>query len=165
MSIPIDSQQYESFVPVYDAIPDKWDDARPFMVEQLKKISNAINIREIGWFLDEELLSGKAFIPGAIPAGNTTPIQYRQILRKVIDFGPLIVGVNQKPHGILFDANFTLIQLWGAATRVTGVLLAFNIPDGPGTGSSINMDVTNINILTTVAMDRCIVVVEYIQEL
>ena len=40
-----DAQQLDSFVPVYDAVPDKWDDARPFIVEQLKRISNAVNIR------------------------------------------------------------------------------------------------------------------------
>ena len=40
-----DNQQLESFVPVYDAVPDKWDDARPFIVEQLKRLAFAVNIR------------------------------------------------------------------------------------------------------------------------
>ena len=47
---PEDSQILESYVPVYDAAPDKWEDARPFIVEQLKRLANAINVREIGFF-------------------------------------------------------------------------------------------------------------------
>lgn len=165
MTFSPDSQQFESYVPVYDAIPEKWEDARPFIVEQLKKISNGINIREIGWFLDVELLSGKAFFPGVPPPGNSSPPQFRQILRKVIDFGPIIIGLNQRPHGILFDVNFTLIQLWASATNSVA-FVATPIPnDIPGTTEAINMDATNINIVSGAAFDRCIAVVEYIQEL
>ena len=80
MTVSLSSQILESFIPVYDAIPDKWDDARPFVVEQLKKISEAVNIREIGWYLDEQLLSGKAFIPGSnnISDGGTSQ-SYRTV--------------------------------------------------------------------------------------
>lgn len=161
---PNDSQSFESYVPVYSAIPDKWEDARNFLVETLKLMSNAINIRTIGWYLDEELLSGNAFLPVPVPMGSASPPQYRAILRKVIDFGALTVGLNQRPHGILFDSRFTLIHMWGSATRITPAL-AFPIPDGVGTGSAINMDSVNVNIATTVAVDRCIVVIEYIQEI
>src|SRR5882724_4464250 len=99
-----DNQQLESFVPVYDAVPDKWEEARPFFVEQLKRISNAVNIREIGWFLDEELLSGKAFIPGTTNLNDLSTSQvFRQVLRKVVDFGPLpAAGTKSVPHGITF---------------------------------------------------------------
>ncbi len=155
------SQQFESYVPVYDTVPNKWEDAREFLVEHLKKISNAVNLREIGWFLDEELLSGKAFIPGITVSGNN-PSNYRQILRKVIDFGPIVPGTNSRPHNILFDANFTLIQLWGSATIIS--TLAFPIPNGDA-GLAINMDPTNINIVSFVAADRCFAFVEYIQEI
>ena len=100
MTTPIDSTQFESFVPVYDAIPDKWEDARPFIVQQLKAVSNAINIREIGWFLDEELLSGKLFIPSANTNTTGAQDQFRSILRKSFVFGPLIIGANTQAHGI-----------------------------------------------------------------
>jgi hypothetical protein len=150
----MNSQNFESYVPVYDTVPEKWEEARQFLVEHLKKISNAVNIREIGWFLDEELLSGKQFIPGSIPQ------QFRTILRKVINFGPLAPGANTLPHGIVFDSNFTLINLYAAATN-SAVFLAIPIPNGT---STINMTATNININSAAAFDRCFVVVEYIQE-
>jgi len=172
MTIPIDSQNLESYVPVYDVVPAKWEDARPFIVEQLKRIANAVNIREIGWFLDQELLSGKAFIPGVnetLDGGSSQ--QFRQVLRKVINFGPLAInGTNSVPHEITVDANFTLVQLYAAATDPVN-LLALPIPFTTAslTGEiEIYMDATNVNIITQssrTTYTRCFVVIEYMQEL
>ena len=115
MTIGSDSQQLDSFVPVYDVIPDKWEDARGMIVEQLKMLSNAVNIREIGWFLDEELISGKQFLPGINDfADGGGSQQFRTVLRKVIVFPSLSIGANSLPHGITIDANFTLIDMWGS---------------------------------------------------
>ncbi len=152
------SQDLESYVPVYDTVPEKWEEARQFLVEHLKKISNALNVREIGFFLDEELLSGKSFIPGATTPGNNPGI-YRQILRKVVDVSPLAAGVNVFAHGILFDNRFTLIDLWVCGTDSTGfTALTIN-------GNDVVMDATNLNITSPQAFDRAFAVVEYIQEL
>ncbi len=152
------SQQFESYVPVYDAVPETWDDARPFLVEQLKKISNAVNIREIGWLLDEELLSGQQFFPGVNSNDNQ---QFRSVLRKVIDFSPLAAGANSRAHGINFDANFSLMHLYAGATNA-GALTAEPIPNGIDT---IIMDATNIIITVAAPWTRCFAVCEYIQEL
>lgn len=153
----VSSQEFESYVPVYDAIPDEWNEAKPFLVEVLRKITNGVNIREIGWYLDEELLSGKAFIPGVTAPGNN-PGQFRQIFRKVIDTGILIIGVNTVPHGIVFDSNFTLIQLWVSGTD-TGTLTARTI-----SGNSVIMNNTNLVITSPQAFDRSFAVIEYLLE-
>lgn len=167
-----DSQQLESFVPVYDTVPDKWEEARPFLVEQLKKISNAVNIREIGWFLDEELLSGKAFIPGSTNLDNLNTSQvFRQVLRKVVDFGPLpAAGTKSVPHGISFTADFTLVQMFAAATDPVA-FIAFPIPycDPFALANvvSLTMDATNVNISVGAnrsAFTRCFVTIEFLQE-
>ncbi len=159
---PSDNQQLESFVPVYDAIPEKWEDAQPFMVEQLKRISNAVNIREIGWFLDEELLSGKAFIPGSQDMNDLSTSQvFRTILRKVIVFPGLVVGPNTQAHNITIDANFSLIQLFGAATDA----VAFTGEPIPNGADSINYTSTDIIITVAAAYTRAWAVIEYIQEL
>ncbi len=159
---PSDNQILESYVPVYDVIPEKWEQARGIVVEQLKKISNAVNIREIGWFLDEELISGKSFIPGVNNvASGATNQQFRTILRKVIVFPGLVVGVNSQPHGINIDANFSLIQLWASATNAT-TLTGEPIPNGL---DIINYDAVNINILVGAAYTRAWAFIEYIQEL
>lgn len=163
MTNPLDSQLLESFVPVYDVVPDKWEDARPMLVEQLKMISNAVNLREIGWYLDEELLTGKAFIP-SINSGTyeDTSSNYRTILRKVIVFPGLTVGVNKQNHFIDIDSNFSLIQLYAAATDA-GALTGEPIPNGTDT---ISYNATDIIItVTSGAYTRCFATIEYIQEL
>ena len=151
----ISSQQFESYVPVYDAVPEKWEDARGFIVEQLRKITNSLNVKEIGFFLDEELLSGKALF------NNASPQQYRTILRKTIDLGALSPGVNTVAHGILVDSNFTLVQMFASATN-SGTLIAEPIPNGVDT---LSMDATNVIVTVAAAWDRALCVIEYVQEI
>lgn len=151
------SQEFESFVPLYDTVPENWEDARGFLVESLRKISTAINSREIGFLLDEELLSGKSFIPGITIPGNN-PGDFRQIFRKVIDVSPLVVGANSFPHGITFDVNFTLIDYWVAATD-SALFTAINM-----VYDQVDMDATNVNINSPAAYDRAFFVVEYLLE-
>lgn len=155
--IPIDSQTLESYVPVYDVVPESWEQARPFIVEQLKKITNAVNSKEIGFFLDQELLSGKSFIPGTNTGGSSQ--QFRTILRIVVDVGPLVAGANSVPHGITFDANLTSIDSWVEATNstlLTAATLVYPnlIVVGP-----------NIVINSPAAFDRAFFFWEYTQEL
>src|SRR3990167_2097728 len=155
----MDSQEFETYVPVYDDIPASWEEARTFLVEQLRKLANGVNIREIGWVFFNEELSGKQFLP---PTGvSGTSEQNRTILRKVINCSPLVIGANSFAHGITFDSSFTLIQLFGAATDSTG-LKAVPLPNN---NDSLTIDATNININVSKAYDRAYAIVEYIQEL
>lgn len=157
---PNSSQEFESYVPVYDEIPEKWEEARAFLVEQLKKISNAVNVREIGWYLDQELLSGKAFIPGinnAVDGGTSQ--QFRTILRKVVDVGPLVAGVNPpKLHGVTFNANLTSVDSWVEATNST-TFTAITLV-------SPELQIVGPNILITSpgAFDKAFFIWEYVQE-
>ncbi len=152
------SQQFEAYVPVYDSIPEKWEDAQAFLTEQLKEYGNAINIREIGWLLDEELLTGKQFIPGADVSGTSQ--QFRAVFRKVIDCSPLIAGVNLFPHGITVNSSFSLIQLYAGATN-TGANTGVPLPNAVDT---ITYDATNIIITVAAPYQRCFATIEYIQE-
>lgn len=164
-------QIFESYVPVYDAIPDKWEDSRAFIVEQLKKISNALNVREIGFYIDEEVLSGKAFIPGINLTGATNQT-FRQVFRKVIDFGALPnAGIKSVPHGILVTDSFTLISMTAAATDPVN-LISFPIiyADPTSTTNNISMNMTqfDVNITTGInysSFTRTFIIIEYMQEL
>ena len=169
MTIPSDDQVFESFVPVYDTVPENWEEARQFLIEHLKKISNAINAREIGFFLDEELLSGKQFIPSVPTAGS--PQQFRSVLRKVIDFGALPnAAAKAVPHGINVNANFTLVQMYGAASDPVALVYT-EIPATDLTALAnqmvLFMTATDVVIGTGVNranFTRCFVTIEYIQE-
>lgn len=165
MSTSINEEQ-EAFVPQYDAIPEDWNQARQILTEYLKKISDAINVREIGWFLDEELQSGGQFIQGANG-------EYRGIFRKTIDVGalPAAAGTNTTAHGITINDQFTLLHLYGAASDPTG-LNYIPVPYASNTaGESVElyMDATNVYVEVASASygayTRCYVVIEYIKEL
>ena len=146
----------DSYLPLYDTVPEKWEEAREFFIENLKKISETTNVREIGFFLDEELLSGKQFIPAA-----TSNQEFRSIFRMVVDCSPLVAGVNTFAHNITFDVNFTLMQLYAASTN-SSTFVAQPIPNGADT---ISLDATNVIITTAAAWDRCFAVIEYLLEI
>jgi hypothetical protein len=169
--IPQDSQTYESYVPVYDVVPAQWEQARPIIVEQLKRLANAVNLREIGWFLDEELLSGKAFIPGVnnTSAGQTGQ-NFRSVFRKVIDFGALPDNTSKSvPHGIVVDANFSLTDFFGVSVDPL-VPQGLPIPYVSVAGLIVQLDINSTNIIITTnsafsRFTRTYITVEYIQEL
>ena len=155
-----DSQLLESYVPVYDVVPDKWEDGRAFLVEQLKNLALGVNIRVIGWYLDQELLTGKAFIPGSnnVRDGQTSQ-QYRSILRIVVDVGPITAGVTTVPHNITYDANYEQIELWACATNSTTLTSTVF-----GNSDTIRVIGPNIQITSDGTYDRCKAYMEYTQE-
>jgi len=150
-----DSQQLESYLPVYDVAPETYEEGRAFLVEQLKRIAEAVNSRSIGFYLDQEILTGKSFVPGV----NNNQ-QFRSILRTVVIVGAITAGLNTIAHGISVTNNFTLIDLWASATNSTTFRsVTFGNPD------TIYMDQTNIYITSDGDYDRCNAFVEYLQEL
>jgi hypothetical protein len=153
----ISSQEFEAYLPSFDAIPEEWELARAALTEYLKKISNAVNAREIGWWLDVELLSGKQFYPGSSNQANA----FRSMFRIVVDCSPLVPGVNTFAHGIPIDGNFSLVQLYAGATNPS-LHTAEPIPNGSDT---ITMDATNIYITVAANWARAFSTVEYIFEL
>lgn len=153
----MNSNNFDYFVPVYDVVPETWEEGRQFLVEQLRRISNGVNARVIGFYVDDEVLAGKSFIPGAVGAEGTEP-QYRTVLRKVVNVSPLVAGANSFAHGITIDANFTLIDLWVAATD-SGAFTSQVI-----TGNDVTLDATDILINSPAAFDRGFAFIEYIQE-
>lgn len=146
------SQNLEAFLPTYPYIPEDWKEARQFLTEYLKMTANSTNVKEIGWYLEEEAISGKQFFPGAVQD------QYRTIFRIVIDFSPLAIGVNSQPHGVTIDSNFRLINLYGAASdNVAFTGTPINQPN-------INYDATNINITSAAIYQFAQAVFEFIKE-
>lgn len=162
MTTSIDSQQFDSYIPVYDVMPEKWEEASPVLVERLKMVTNAINLREIGWFLDQEVISGKQYLPGINESTNGgSNQQFRTIFRKVIEFPIINIGVNTQPHGLTIDANFTLIQMTAAGTNT----VAFTGAPIPNTTDNLSYDATNVILTSTKAYTRGTSTMEYMYEL
>jgi hypothetical protein len=159
------NQNFDSFVPVYDVVPEEWEYARQFIIEQLKKITNSLNAKEIGFFLDEELVSGKLFIPGA-----TNPQAFRTVLRTVINFGALPnTGSKSVAHNVTVDGNFTLVSMWLSATDPIG-LVGFSLAYWSIGASDIALSYNSTDVVVSTssnysAYTRSYVIMEYIQEL
>ena len=172
------SDLLNTYIPVYDLIPEKWEEARVFLVETLRVMSNGINDRDVGLYLDLEQLNGQQFIPGTVH-----PQEFRSIFRKVIDLSGLpdfgSVAPNSDPknvaHSITTNANTIITRLYGVATDpgASAITLAIPLPYVDMTGAAANidlsMDATNIIIKGDGATDysaftTAYVVVEYVQE-
>lgn len=171
-----DSVQEQLNTPIYDVVPEQWENAREYIVERFTTHAMSINAKEIGWYLDVELDTGKKFIPKNFdPAvqASTSEI-YRTILRKVVVFGAL-PNTTSKPiaHGITVDDKFTLIQMYAAATDPTdpGTFPSLPIPHAsPTLVNNIELKLDDTNVIITTGSDRtaftrCNVVIEYIQEI
>jgi hypothetical protein len=148
---PTDSQVYESYLPLYDTIPENWEEARGFIVEQLKRISIAINTREIGYYINDQILTGKQFIPV-----TEDPTQYRDVFRIVIPTGPLVIGTNTIAHGLPFDENFTLVDMWVAATNTTTFTASVITDD------HVTMNVTDVVIDSLAAYTEGFLIIEMV---
>lgn len=165
------SQDLETYLPPYGTVPANWEDAQPQLSEIIKRITQAINIRTIGFYLDQQLLTGDQFIPASYSSTSSTNVNYRSVFRKVVDIGTLPnAGTTSTAHGITVDANFTLVDLWGAATKPTATFAAIPLPYSSPTlnqNIKLNIDTTNINVTTAIdysSYTRAFVTVEYLLE-
>lgn len=159
-----DSTNFDSFVPVYSTSPESPEDLRNFTTEQLRIHATGINFREIGWMLDQQLITGKNFLPG-----TSTPSDqgFRTVWRKVIVFGALPASTTKSiAHGITFDINFTLVDSWASATdpvNFRAITFAYQ-PE-----CSVSLQIVGPDVIITTTADysnytRCYVVIEYLLE-
>jgi hypothetical protein len=159
-----DSTNFDSFVPVYSAAPEKPEGLRTFTVEQLRLHATGINFREIGWMLDREIVTGKNFIPGVNSPSNQT---FRTVFRKVVVFGALPNSTSTPvAHGITNDINFTLVDSWASATDPIALK---EITFGYQPECSVSLQTVGANVIITTTANysnytRCYVVLEYLLE-
>lgn len=151
-------------MPIYDVLPDKWEEAKDSLVERLRKISNAINIRPVGWEIDTEINTGKKYIP------QPGSIEYREISRYTLEVGPLPNNATKTvAHGLTkIDATFRMISMWGGATD-TATFVSIPLPYASITANpvEISVDATNFIIKTNSdysAFDHAVIIIEYTYE-
>lgn len=175
MTEPSDTN--DVFLTVYESIPDKWDDAQAFLVEQLREITNGINERDIGLYYQDTTPNGQKWQPSAAAlAATDTPAEPRTVFRKLINIGTLndfsTTAQQTVAHGITTTANTCITRLYGAASDKGASSLTEAIPlpflDVASTRSvALSMNASNIILDGTTDMsnfDCAWVVVEWINE-
>lgn len=154
----------QQFLPISTFVPEKWEDARAYLNETFQKIANQSNAQEIGWFINQEVVTGKQFVEGT--NGN-----FRTVFRKVVPYlsGLPNSGTANIAHGITVGSTFSIISLkLCASDRSTPSYFALEYYSLNAADSiRVDMDATNINVITTANYSGYTInyfIIEYMQE-
>jgi len=152
-----------SYLPTDIILPDDPEELRRILDDLLKKMTDAVNDKEIAHYNTVELLSGQKWFT----SGN--PQKFRNGYRKVIDFGALPNSATKSvAHGITFDANTTFTRIYGTATDPVGIFalpIPFSDPTALNANVSLTIDATNVVITTGInraAYTKCYVIAEWL---
>lgn len=151
-------------------------DFKELLVRMYQNISSMIqvmNIKDTGMYNTSEFINSQIFFPN--PALNSTTDQtpeFRQVYRKVINFGALpAVGTVSQPHGITCTINTSFTRIYGCATKPTVAFAYIPLPyvsaSAIANNLELNVDDTAVNITTGgfnySAYTTTYVVLEYLQ--
>lgn len=171
--------QYGAFVPTTNV----WDNPGLFQVsdpvvqqllirlyQNVNEVALAVNVKDTGFYNTQEYVNGQLWFPN--PLTNSTDsnsTQFRQVLRTVINFGPLPNTAKKSvAHGITCTTSTTFTRIYGTASNTTG-LTYIPLPfASPTLNKNIQLDVdsTNVNVTTAIdysAYNICYIILEYIQ--
>jgi hypothetical protein len=130
-----------------------------------KRIANSVNTKEGALYALKEQATFQLYYTA------TDPQKFRSVYRTVVDCGTLPnAGIKLVPHGIPFDADYTLTRMYGASTdpvNLVYVPLPF-VAVNPINSIGIFPNGTNIVIETGINrtnFTRTSVVIEYMKNL
>lgn len=168
-----------SFIPtteIYDVTDvdvrsEEFKDVFIRLQQTVSDIANSLNIRDAGFYVEEEFVNGQIWFPNPNLSSTTGQAPtFRQVFRKVINFGALPnTGTTNVAHSIAPDSTFTFTRIYGCASDTTG-LDYLPIPfASPTDAENIKLEVDNTNVSITTgsnrsAFDTCYVVLEYIKQ-
>lgn len=180
--------EYGAFLPTTDvfdrsiieSIDVNSPEFKDFLVrlyQTTNNIANAVNIRDAGYYIQDEFVNGQLWFENpALSSKTTQSPEHRQVWRKVINFGALPSGAPafiDVAHGITFAATgpVTFTRIYGTATD-PATPMAIPIPYSSATAVVSNLELyvnaTNVRITTGgtdySAYTTCYVILEYIKQ-
>jgi len=93
------------------------------LYQNLNTMAVTLNVKDTGYYNTDEFVNGQKFFPkpGLTSLSGTTP-DFRQVYRKVINFGALLDTAEKTvAHGINCDANTIFTRIYGASSNPTGL--------------------------------------------
>lgn len=122
------------------------------LYNDVNNICLALNKKETAFYQLTEFVPGDQYFPNPIPLDPTVPTNINRLsYRKVINFGVLPnTGTKSVAHGLDFTSTWSFVGIKAYATDQTNII-AIPIPYVSTTGDNIeiNVDATNVNIITT----------------
>lgn len=139
------------------------------LYQQLNQVATVLNTKDSGFYDTSEFVNGQVLFPNpSLNSSSTTTPVFRQIQRKVINFGALPnTATKSVTHGITTTAATTFTRIYATATNPSTLYIP--IPYATNTAGAsieINVDPTNVNITTgsdRTAFTTCYVILEYVQ--
>lgn len=163
-----------TFQPDIFLFPEQYnDDFRLQLRKYLNDIAVALNVKENGFYVEDEIPTAGLFIPtfSTTTSANT---KFRPMFRTVVDFGALPNnGTKTVPHGITTTQDYSIIKLQGGATEpgVSTINSALAIPmDGIPNNERVSLEIDATDVIIKTSMDRSnytrtFIVIEYIKEI
>lgn len=168
-------QNFGAFVPTTNV----WDVAQLYSIDvtspefkellvrlyqNINQISLVLNIKDSAYYPLSEFVNGQLFFPDQSLDSSTSPYQtpeYRQVFRKVINFGALPnAGVASVPHDIVITPTTTFTRIYGTASDPGTSFIPLPYASATGDNIELNVDVNNVNIIT--ASDRTNYTISYV---
>lgn len=139
---------------IYDLDPNSHE-FKEFLVrlrQSMNDMAMVLNIKDSGYYVDQEFVNGQVFFPDPTLDSTTaqTPI-YRQVFRKVIDFGALPnTALKSVAHGLTITTNYFFTRIYGTSKNPgTGFYIPIPFVDTVlANNIKITVNATNINITT-----------------
>lgn len=160
----MDNNNLSTYVPVYDYIPEEWEQAREALIQYLRLISNGINYRDVGTYYNQEVLAGQRFVP------TSNQADYRSVFRKVIKFGALGIATKSVAHGITINSNTRFTRIYGTANQPSTKFVPLPFVSSTAVAQNIEMFVDNTYVTISSGTNYsaiytdCFVILEYVQE-
>jgi len=158
--LPSNSQQ--SYVPPSVILPDDPTLLRTVLTEKLQRLIEALNDKDVGQYNTVESLNGQLYFTDGDPG------KYRQVYRKVVDFGALPNNTTKSvAHGITWNSNTRFTRIYGCSTDPSTEALPLPYVDTT-TGDLIELRVNTTNVIVVTAANYSAftdtyIVLEYVQ--
>ena len=141
------------------------------LYQSINDISTVLNLKDTGYYTIQEFVNGQIFFPNpALSSTTSTAPEYRQVFRKVINFGALPnTAAKSVAHGLTVTSGYSATRIYGAATNNTQTSFIPLPFASPTLNENIKVEMTNTNVIVTTGIDRtayttCYLVIEYIKQ-
>ncbi len=137
------------------------------LYQNLNTMALNLNIRDAGYYSEEEFVNGQTYFPNPDLTGATEQTAtFRQVFRKVINFGALPnTALKSVEHELTINDAFSFTRIYGTASDpIAGTYIP--LPYAGANAIELNVNRTNINITTTsnrTAFTITYIVLEYIK--
>lgn len=142
------------------------------LYQNINNIATVLNLKDTGYYALTEFINGQLYFNDpSIPLTSVSNPAFRQVFRKVIDFGALPnTATKSVAHGLTITSGFRFTRIYATASDPIGMNY-IPIPYASPTDANnieLNVDATNVNIITgsnRTAFTTTYVVLEYVKQI